>query len=137
MSALHLSASDIIDIRSFGVIDGFAITAYMVYDTDTRPDDPCIFDPCIFDAEDIAAWARDEWRFVGVVVHATRQGLTLGSSSIWGMELGQINSDGPDRNPLTTGDPDTFANEHGSSLIAEAIDQARKTLAQLHVPASA
>lgn len=132
-----LPISDIIDTRDFGVIDDFAITAYMVYDTITRPDDENVFDPCIFDAEDIARWKRDEWRFVGVVVHAARIGLTLGSSSIWGMELGQITPGGPDWNPLTTGDHDTFANENGSGLIAAAIDDARKTLVQLQIQATA
>lgn len=116
---------DIIDTRDFGVIEGFDIKAVMLADYDSTPDDA----DCYSD-EDIAAWKRDEWRYVGIEVIASRAGVELGTDSIWGTEYGTL--DGRDINPLMDGDADTFANGDGEGLIAIAITHANSTIAAIN-----
>lgn len=125
-------------------IDGFDITARLEHDdTPDRPDErqdgfwPSL-DPN--DAgyigprskstlarhmakakEVMAAWERDEWTYVGVVLSVERNGVTLArhAASLWGIEM---NYPGGDNSYLT---------EVANELLDEALDEARNTLERL------
>lgn len=116
---------DIIDTRDFGTIDGFDIRAVMLADHDSTP-----FDADCYSDEDIAAWKRDEWRYVGIEVIASRAGVELGTDSIFGMGYGMIG--GRDIDPFMGDDADTFANWYRGDLIAGAIADARATIAAIN-----
>jgi len=63
-------------------VDGTDYTATMHYDSSTIPEDFECYTP-----EEIKAWKRDEWCFVGIVVTAERGGVYLGTfASLWGIE---------------------------------------------------
>lgn len=47
-------------------------------DTDMRP-----WHADCFTEEQIAAWRRDEWHFIGVTVDAEFRGISVGSASLW------------------------------------------------------
>lgn len=73
-----------------------------------------------FDYETLKAWCNDEWRYVGIAVTASREGVELGRASLWGVE-----ADHP-------ADPyneylQTVANE----IAGEAMSEAREMLARL------
>ena len=140
--------TDVYDTRNLtenGPVDGFTLTAYAVYDTDATPDGQ----DC-YDAADVAAWRADEWHYAGVVVVASREGIELGSASIWSLDTGdywaralRANGSGHLVNPSTTdaladatdGDgqpvPGTFAHGYGRDLIADAVREGREVLASL------
>jgi hypothetical protein len=113
---------DTIDSKHVGTVDGFEINARIVPDTDARPDD-C---DC-YDAEDLAAWQRDDWSYVGTIVTASREGIELGESSLWGSEYGSLPTVDHFVNPLD-GTGDEFVNGYGPQLIAEAIEEAKSVL---------
>lgn len=60
-------------------------------------------------------WCNDEWCYVGVVVTASREGLELGSASLWGIE-----SDAGD-----------YLTEIANELIDEAMEEAKATISRL------
>ena len=100
--------------------DGFTVTIKMVEDTDSTP-----FDFECYDESDIKAWRNDEWRYVGFVYTTSREGVELGSSSIWGTEL-----------DLPGGKIDGIEawiaeNFYHPELVSEAIEDARATLKRL------
>lgn len=70
--------------------NGYVVTATLVADTISTPTD-C---DC-YSEEQIKAWRRDEWCFVGVVMSATYNGVSLGShlASLWGVEANFPDSD--------------------------------------------
>lgn len=140
--------TDVYDTRNLtenGPVDGFTLTAYAVYDTDMTPHGQ----DC-YDAADVAAWRAGEWHYAGVVVVASREGIELGSASIWSLDTGdywadmlRANGSGHLVNPSTTdaladatdGDgqpvPGTFAHGYGRDLIADAVLEGREVLASL------
>lgn len=140
--------TDVYDTRNLtenGPVDGFTLTAYAVYDTDETPHGQ----DC-YDAADVAAWRADEWHYAGVVVVASREGIELGSASIWGMDTGDYWADAlraaghadmitPGTTDVladaTDGDgqpvPGTFAHGYGRDLIADAVREGREVLASL------
>ena len=59
----------------------FTLRATVHADEDTKPTD---FD-CYSD-DHIAAWAADEWCFVGVVVTISAADVELGAASLWGID---------------------------------------------------
>ncbi len=61
-------------------------------------------------------WLRNDWGFCGVIVEARRNGVLLGSGSVWGVE--------------SDGDPTYFA-ELARDCAAEAIKEAAEVLAGL------
>lgn len=65
--------------------NGFDLFAYAVSDEDARPED---FD-CYTETQQ-NAWKNDEWFFVGVYVVASKNGIELAESSLWGIEYGQF-----------------------------------------------
>ena len=113
-----------IDGKLVGVIDGFDIEAKLVPDVDTSPGE---FD-CYSDG-DIAAWKRGDWSYVGTIVTASRVGVELGSSSLWGSEYGSRPGAGW-VSPLD-GEGDEFINGYGPQLIREAIGEATAKLEEL------
>lgn len=134
--------TDVYDTRNLtenGPVDGFTLTAYAVYDTYATP-----YDADCYDAADVAAWRRDEWYYAGVVVVAAREGIELGSASIWGMDTGDYWADAlraaGHADMITPGTTDvladvpgdgTFAHGYGAGLIADAVADARDVLAGL------
>jgi len=63
-------------------VDGTDYTATIHHDTESNPHDSDCYTP-----EQIEAWKRDDWGFVGVAITATRGGVLLGSfASLWGIE---------------------------------------------------
>lgn len=67
------------------------------------------------DFERLRGWCNDEWHYVGVVVTASRDGIDLGSASLWGIE-----SDAGD-----------YLDEVATELLDEALADARTTLESL------
>lgn len=150
------SARDAIATRTLDPVDGFTLTAYEVPDTDSTPIGLELENGGCYTADDVAAWRRDEWEYVGVVVVASRAGVDLGSAAIWGMDTGSYwdaitRADG--RTPygvldnvpncVSTGHPqpdgtieyvtrDDFAHGYGEDLIAEALAEARETVAAIN-----
>ena len=100
--------------------DGFTVTIEMVEDTDTTP-----FDFECYDESDIEAWRNDEWRYVGFVYTASREGVDLGEASIWGTEW---NFPGGKMDGI---DAWILENYYHPGLLSEAIDDARATLKRL------
>ena len=71
---------DMIDTKEFEH-DGFTVRIKVVYDTDVTPHEFECYSP-----EQIEAWREDQWFYVGYVYTASRNGVELGESSIWGSE---------------------------------------------------
>ena len=92
------------------------IRATIVADTDTRPDDFDCYTP-----EAIAAWRRNEWQFVGVVLSIWVGDMCLDdyTASLWGIDC---NYPGGDNAYLT---------ECADDLLGEAKEVATKALARL------
>lgn len=105
--------------------EGFDLTAYVVEDTDGDAEQ--LYDNKEF-ADLIKAWKNDEFRFVGVVVEASHEGVTLGDASIWGSEYGNI--DGKHVQPI--GDDGSDRIGYLPDLIREAIGAAREKLNQIN-----
>lgn len=113
-----------IDNKQLGTIDGFDITARIEHDSDITPND---FD-CYSD-EVVAAWKSDRWHYVGLIVTASRNGIELGSDSLWGIEYGDMPGVDEWLNPLNNMDD-------YEDIIDHAIEQAKDTLAKLVAGAS-
>lgn len=114
-----------IDSKTVGVVDGFDITAGLVHDSDTTVDD---FD--CYDEKAIAAYYRDEWHYVGIIITASKAGVVLGESSLWGSEYGILPDVDGWVSPLD-GDGENFVNGYGPELIAEAIAEAQAKIKEL------
>lgn len=71
--------SDVIETRATQV-NGHEVTVTLVIDTDNRPEHFDCYSP-----EDIDAWKRDLWEFVGVIVS-----MPYGEASVWGVEYGHL-----------------------------------------------
>ncbi|AXH49813.1 hypothetical protein KNU02_gp88 [Gordonia phage Pleakley] len=145
---------DVITSRTLDPVDGFDLIAYEVYDTDSSPIGEETENGGCYDRADIEAWRNDEWYYAGVVVVASRAGIPLGSGAIWGCDTGDYwdRGDGTYSELLdvTTRPAGTyqtlsgpvarpagveFAHGYGDDLIAEALIEARATLARLGVSA--
>lgn len=79
---------DIIDSIKLGTAEGFDIRADMVPGNHTtysggEPDGD-------YTPEEIAAFCRDDWYYVGIIVTASRNGTDLGSDSLWAVEAGTM-----------------------------------------------
>lgn len=61
--------------------EGRALTVSVVRDDDETP-----FDAECYTAEDIDAWRRDEWIYVGVLINEGATPL----DSLWGLEFGSL-----------------------------------------------
>lgn len=69
------------------------------------------------DFEYLKAWCDDQWCYVGVVVTASREGVELGSASLWGIES-------------NAGD---YLLDVANELAPEALEEARSMIAKLAV----
>jgi hypothetical protein len=71
-------------------VDGVRFVATLAHDTETMPTDFECYDP-----EASAAWDRDEWFFVGVVLSAYVGEVLIAkhAASLWGVECNYPGSD--------------------------------------------
>lgn len=83
-------------------------------DDSRRPDDNG--EDC-YDADDVAAWERNEWIYAGTVVTVTLADGREGEASIWGTEVGPY-WPGTDRSQIWHNVPDLVA-----EALAEALEQ--------------
>jgi len=113
---------DSIDLES---VDGYDLRAEMYDDEDSSP-----FEADCYSPEDISQWRNDDWKYVVIVVTASRQGIDLGSDSICSMECGRSG----DRyiNPLRDDTGDEFAYGYGPGLITGAVADAKAALAAIN-----
>ena len=98
-------------------VDGFTVTARIVHDDSTRPDD---FD--CHDGATVEAWRNDEWSYCGVCVQVSRAGIDLTGpygAALWGVEANFPVSD------------NAYLAEIATDLIPEAIADARAAMARL------
>ena len=100
--------------------DGFTVTIKMVEDTDSTP-----FDFECYGETEIEAWRNDEWRYVGFVYTASREGVDLGEASIWGTEW---NFPGGTMDGIDAWIEEDY---YHPDLVSEAINDARATLKRL------
>lgn len=99
-------------------VDGFTVTARIVYDESTRPDDFDCYDPHIIDA-----WRNDDWFFCGVCLQVSRAGVDLTgpyAAALWGVEAN-----------FPCGDNPYYLTEIAVDLIPEAVAEARAAMARL------
>ena len=115
---------DTIDSKHVGTIEGFDIDAHIVPD----PDSDNIENDEGYDEATREAWLNDRWHFVGTIITASINGHELGSASLWGSAYGDMPGIEAWVSPLD-GECDQFVNGYGPDLIAEAIAEARATLA--------
>lgn len=67
------------------------------------------------DFKRLQAYCNGDWHYIGVIVDAYREGIKLGSASLWGIES----------------DADGYLEEAAEELAAEAVEEAKATLAKL------
>jgi len=120
---------ELIEQRTLEPRDGFDLVAYKVFDYDTDIDD---FD--CYDKTDVKAWRDDEWRFVGVVVKASRDGIELGEDALYGVQDGYMptaeSEDGTGR-WVDAFDHTLGAEEDHYDVPGEAIERAKANLVKL------
>lgn len=117
---------DVIASKKLGSVDGFDLEARIVPDTDTT-----VGDYDCYTKKQIAAWRNDEWSYVGTIVVASKAGVELGEAALWGSEYGRVGVAGNGWISPLDGEGESFVNGYGPSLIAEALDAARETLAKI------
>lgn len=109
-----------IETRTLPDRDGFQLTARKFRDTDSTP-----FDAESYTSADIRAWKADRWTYVGIEVTASRNGVELGTASLWAVEDGTM-ADG------TVADAFSHTlSQEGYDLPGDAIDDAIVTLRNL------
>ena len=64
-------------------------------------------------------WCSDKWHYCGIVVEVSRPGITLGSASLWGIELNHPNSD------------NSYLTEVANELLHEALGDSQAILTEL------
>ena len=98
-------------------IDGFTVTARIVHDESTRPED---FD--CYDDTNVAAWRDDEWFYCGVCIQVSRGGVDLTGpygAALWGVEAN------------FPGSNNAYLTDIATDLIPEAIADARAAMARI------
>ena len=98
-------------------VDGFTVTASIVHDESTRPDD---FD-CYAD-HIVQAWRDDEWFYVGICLQVSRAGVDLTGpygAALWGLEANFPGSD------------NAYLSEIAEELLGEASADARAAMTRL------
>lgn len=114
---------DAIESKILPSRDGFELVAYKIEDTDSTP-----FDADCYGKADIAAWRNDEWRYVGVLVTASKHGVELGCAALWSCEEGD--------SPGWEGYVDAFGHtlgehEHDYDVPGDAITDAWDTIQRI------
>jgi hypothetical protein len=94
----------------------YTVTARVVDDTDARPDEFECYTP-----EQIAAWKRGDWYFVGLVLSVSIDGYTLDdhAASLWGIDCNHPGGD------------NAYLQEIANDLLPEAIERAETIRASL------
>jgi hypothetical protein len=82
--------------------EGISFTVALYADDYNTP-----FDVECYSAEDIAAWCKDQWAYVGVVLTTT-----MSQASVWGVEYGKLSG--------TDIGFDDIIEFHARDLLAEA-----------------
>lgn len=100
--------------------EGFSVRIDVVPDSDSTP-----FDADCYSGSDIQAWRDGEWIYVGFIYTATREGVELGSASIWGTEW-----DFPGGSIVSI-ESWMAENCYHPDLLDGALTEARATLARL------
>jgi hypothetical protein len=98
-------------------VDGFTVTARIVYDESTRPE----YYEC-YDDTNVHAWYNNDWYFCGVCVQVSRAGIDLTGpygAALWGIKANFPRSD------------NAYLTEIAADLIPEAIAEARAAMARL------
>jgi len=118
----------VIDWRELPTHDGFSLRAEKIYDEDSRPSDYECYTP-----KQVAAWERDEWEFVGLVVTASVENVELGSSSLWSIESGRFvcTDDNDNVTEIRNCDP-LYDGDYINEISAEAVAVARNNLARIN-----
>jgi hypothetical protein len=100
-------------------VEGFEVTARLVYDTGTRPEDS----EC-YTKKQIKAFYNDDWHYFGLVLSATYNGLDCGEhlASVWAYE-GNF--------PSRRKNPNKYLTTEANSLLGEALAQAKANLAEI------
>lgn len=113
-----------LDSIELGTRDGFDIRADMVDEDYYQPvpDGDCYTD------EQIDAYVRGDWKYVGIIVTASRNGIVLGCDSVWSVDCGHMPGIGH-VDPLRQegGSLDTYR----ADMIDNAVADARLKLTEL------
>jgi hypothetical protein len=119
---------DIIDSIKLGTVDGFDIRADMVPDTAYYSEPDGDYTP-----EQIAWFKAGDWGYVGIIVTASRNGVDLGSDSLWAVDAGTMPFDIPANqifiDPLH--DSNGTLATYRADMIDNAIADARLKLTEL------
>lgn len=97
----------------------FEVTARLVHDPDTMPED-C---EC-YTKKQIKAFYDDKWHYFGLVLSATYNGVDCGDclASVWGYE-GNF--------PSRRKNPNKYLTDEANSLLGEALEQAKSKLEEI------
>lgn len=121
---------DIIETLELLPVEGFDLRADLVPDDTALDGGPT--DVADYPDDVVQAYRDGFWWFTGIIVTASRNGIDLGSDSVWGVEYGMMpKGDGTaiDIDPLN--DADGSFEYYRDGLIANAIADARMTLSNL------
>lgn len=118
----------IIESRDLGECEGFKLTAYIIGDDETIPEDRDVYTQEALDTFEV------DWFYVTLAVVASREGIVLGHAYLNEVEHGWF----PVRDGTRPAPVDKFfinaldsATDPAYDLIAEAVADARKCLASL------
>lgn len=97
-------------------IEGFEITARIVYDQYSNPKDYDCYEP-----EHIEAWKRDEWFYAGVALSVAKNDIVLedNAASLWGVEVN------------FPGGNNSYVTEVANELISEALSAGKQIVEKL------
>jgi hypothetical protein len=112
-----------IDSADWGTFEGFDIRAVMVTD-DTAMGTSELKE---YAPEVLKAYRANDWCHVGVIVTASKAGVELATSSLWGTEYGYFPGVEECVNPLT--DPEF---PYRADLIEEVITESQKMIGALN-----
>lgn len=116
-----------LDSIELAPVQGFSISAKIV-DEDYYPPMP---EGDNYTTEQIDAYVRGDWKYVGIIVTASRGGVELGTDSLWSVEYGSFPIDGRTVfiDPLHDSKGSLAA--HVTAMAEFAVDEARKKLTEL------
>ena len=119
-----------IDARSLGQREGFDLRV------ETHPDNDTVPVASTYSADALLAYQADSWTYVALRVVASKLGLDLGDSWIWGIESGWFPEQ--EAGPITERfldpiDPESsgYAREDIEDLVSESLASATSKVAAL------
>lgn len=103
--------------------DGFTVVVTKEIDEDASP-----ADGDSYTAKDVQAYDRGDWGYVGITARAYREGVELGTASLWACEEGYM----PDVVERVNAFDHTLGeHENDYDIPGDAIEEAKETLAKL------